>query len=252
MLTASSVDVSIADIAVCRGLNLQLAPGESLAILGRNGAGKSTLLATFAGLRPTKAGELRVDGIALPAADGRALARKRGYLPQQQMDAFATTVLEAVLAGRHPHLSRWQWESSADKRIAEEALAEVGLAGFAQRELATLSGGERQRVALATLLAQTPALYLLDEPLAHLDLNHQIAVLDVLAGLCRRQATVVAVLHDPNLALRYCGRSLLLFGDGEWLEGAAGEVLTAENLSRLYGHPLRQITDDGRRYFLPT
>jgi iron complex transport system ATP-binding protein len=251
MLTASSVDVSIADVNVCRGLDLSLTPGESLAILGRNGAGKSTLLATCAGLRPALSGGLRIDGIDLPAADGRALARKRGYLPQQQYDAFATTVLEAVLAGRHPHLSRWQWESLDDKRIAEEALAEVGLAGFRDRQLSTLSGGERQRVAVATLLAQAPGLYLLDEPLAHLDLNHQIAVLEVLAGLCRRRATVVAVLHDPNLALRYCGRALLLFGGGEWLEGPAAGVLTVENLSRLYGHLLRQLRDDGRRHFFP-
>jgi iron complex transport system ATP-binding protein len=251
MLKASRLDVAIADVAVCKGLELGLAAGESLAILGRNGAGKSTLLATFAGLRHADAGGIVVDGIALPAADGRALALRRGYLPQQQVDAFATTVLEAVLAGRHPHLSRWQWESPDDNRIAAAALAEVGLAGFADRQLATLSGGERQRVALATLLAQAPGLYLLDEPLAHLDLNHQIAVLEVLAGLCRRGRTVVAVLHDPNLALRYCGRALLLFGGGEWLEGPAADVLTAENLSRLYGHPLRRLDDSGRPVFVP-
>jgi iron complex transport system ATP-binding protein len=149
MLTATGLDVSIAGIAVCRALDLTLNGGESLAILGRNGAGKSTLLATLAGLRPAQGGTVSIAGIALPARDGRALATQRGYLAQQQNDAFATEVLEAVLAGRHPHLSRWEWESAADRRIAAQALDQVGLAGFGARQLHTLSGGERQRVALA-------------------------------------------------------------------------------------------------------
>ncbi len=251
MLTACALDVSIAGISVCRHLDLALNAGESLAILGRNGAGKSTLLATLAGLRPAQGGSSSIAGIALPARDGRALATQRGYLAQQQHDAFATEVLEAVLAGRHPHLSRWEWESSADRRIAEQALSEVGLAGFGPRPLATLSGGERQRVALATLLAQQPALYLADEPLTHLDLNHQIATLEILARLTRAGAAVAAVLHDPSLALRYFGQALLLFGAGEWLAGPAGEVLTAANLSRLYGHPLRRFDGAGHPVFIP-
>jgi len=251
MLSASALDVSIAGICVCRNLDLALAAGESLAILGRNGAGKSTLLATLAGLRPAQGGNIGIAGIALPARDGRALATQRGYLAQQQHDAFATEVLEAVLAGRHPHLSRWEWESAADRRVAEEALAEVGLAGFGSRPLHTLSGGERQRVALATLLAQQPALYLADEPLTHLDLNHQIATLDILARLARAGAAVAAVLHDPSLALRYFGQALLLFGGGEWLAGPSAEVLTAANLSRLYGHPLRRFNGAGHPFFIP-
>jgi iron complex transport system ATP-binding protein len=251
MLTSAVLDVSIAGISVCRGLDLSLAAGGSLAILGRNGAGKSTLLATLAGLRPAQGGHIAIAGIPLPARDGRALAARRGYLAQQQHDAFATEVLEAVLAGRHPHLSRWEWESSADRRIAEQALFEVGLAGFGGRPLSTLSGGERQRVALATLLAQQPALYLTDEPLTHLDLNHQIAALEILARLARDGAAVAAVLHDPSLALRYFGQALLLFGDGAWLAGPAAEVLTAENLSRLYGHPLRRYDGGGHPVFIP-
>ncbi|MBI4985858.1 MAG: ABC transporter ATP-binding protein [Rhodocyclales bacterium] len=251
MLTTAALDVSIGSVDVCRRLDLSLARGESLAILGRNGAGKSTLLATLAGLRPAQGGRIAIAGIELPARDGRALAAQRGYLAQQQHDAFATEVLEAVLAGRHPHLSRWEWESAGDRRIAEQALATVGLAGVGSRPLHTLSGGERQRVALATLLAQQPGLYLLDEPLTHLDLNHQIATLEILAGLVRDGAAVVAVLHDPSLALRYFARALLLFGSGESLAGPAPEVLTAANLSRLYGHPLRRFDGAGHPVFIP-
>ena len=251
MLKVTALDVSIAAVEVCRGLELTLAPGESLAVLGRNGAGKSTLLATLAGLRPVQRGSVSIGGIALPARDGRALATLRGYLAQQQHDAFASEVLEAVLAGRHPHLTRWEWEADSDQRIAEQALSEVGLGGFGRRALHTLSGGERQRVALATLLAQQPSLYLVDEPLTHLDLNHQIATLEILARLTRSGAAVVAVMHDPSLALRYFGRVLLLFGQGEWLAGAASTVLTADNLSRLYGHPLSRVDGDRHTVFVP-
>lgn len=251
ILDARRLDVAIGDKLFCRGLDLSLEAGACLAILGRNGAGKSTLLSVLAGLRRAEGGEVRIGGMTLPAADGRALALQRGYLAQHQHDPFACQVIEVVLAGRHPHLTRWEWESAADRRIAEQALADVGLAGFGARQMQTLSGGERQRVALATLLAQQPSLYLLDEPLTHLDLNHQIAALEILARLAKGGAAVAAVLHDPSLALRYCDHALLLFGDGEWRAGPSHEVLTAENLSRLYGHPLRRIDGANHPVFVP-
>lgn len=251
LLCAEALTIAIAGRCLCQELNLALSPGQSLAILGRNGAGKSTLLATLAGLRQSQGGTVRIQGRALPAADGKALARVRGYAPQQAFDPFASTVLETVLAGRHPHLSRWEWESRADKRLAEDALARLGLAGFGPRAMHSLSGGERQRVILAALLAQQPALYLLDEPLAHLDLNHQIAVLDTLAGLAAEGAAVVAVLHDPSLALRYFQQALLLYGEGEWVLGAAADVLTADNLGRLYNHPLRRLDGGSHPVFAP-
>jgi iron complex transport system ATP-binding protein len=116
----------------------------------------------------------------------------------------------------------------------------------------TLSGGERQRLAIAALLAQQPRLYLLDEPLAHLDLNHQIAVLELLSRRAREDGVgIVMVLHDINLALRHADRALLLFGEGRTLEGPVEAVLTAESLSRLYGHPLRELRDGGARHFVP-
>jgi iron complex transport system ATP-binding protein len=251
ILDARRLDVAIGDKLFCRELDLSLAAGACLAILGRNGAGKSTLLSVLAGLRRAQGGEVLIAGMTLPAADGRALALQRGYLAQHQHDPFACQVIEAVLAGRHPHLTRWEWESAADRRIAEQALADVGLAGFGPRQMQTLSGGERQRVALATLLAQQPSLYLLDEPLTHLDLNHQIAALEILARLAKDGGAVAAVLHDPSLALRYFDHALLLFGDGEWCAGPSREVLTVENLSRLYGHPLRRIDGANHPVFVP-
>ncbi len=255
LLEATQLDVSIGGHPVCRKLDWTVAAGQSWAILGRNGAGKSTLVTTLAGLRAQQGGRLAVAGLDLPhvrqGAGIRAMARVRGFLSQHQMDPFASTVMETVLVGRHPHLGRWDWESTADRRVAAAALAEVDLGGFAEREVQSLSGGERQRLAVALLLAQQPQLFLLDEPLTHLDLQHQIAVMDLFARRAAAGAAIVAVLHDPGFAARYCQQALLLFGDGEWLAGPTAEVITEQHLGRLYGHPLRELQSDGQRWFVP-
>lgn len=244
ILRAERLVVSIGLHKVCLGLDLALPPGGRLAILGRNGAGKSTLLAVLAGLRPADAGTLTLAGKTYAELGQREAARLRGWLGQERGDPFASTVLETVLTGRHPHLSRWAWESEADIETARASLAALGLAGFEEREIHTLSGGERQRVAIAALLAQDPRLYLLDEPLAHLDLNHQIATLELMSRRARENGVALAmVLHDPNLALRYCDQVVLLYGDSRHIAGPASEILDAAALSDLYGHPLRRVED---------
>lgn len=252
LLATRDLTVSIGGQLVVRGLNLSLQPGERLVILGRNGIGKTTLLHTLAGLRAPDAGEITLSGEGYAALGPRRAAQWRGLLSQHQGDAFAASVLETVLIGRHPHLARWEWEGAADTQLAHAALAEVGLSGLSARSVQTLSGGERQRVALATLLVQQPQLYLLDEPLAHLDLNHQIAVLELLSRRVREAASaLVMVLHDVNLAAHFSDQALLLYGAGEYELGPSAAVFDAERLSRLYGHPLRRIEAGERRWFVP-
>lgn len=255
LLEVRQLEVEIGGHRVCCNLDWRVDAGESWAILGRNGVGKSTLLATLAGFRPQQGGDMTIAGLALPYASPheglRAMARVRGYLSQHQFDPFASTVMETVLVGRHPHLGRWDWESAHDRRIAEAALDELDLGGFAEREVQTLSGGERQRLAVAQLLTQEPQLFLLDEPLTHLDLSHQVAVMEMFTRRVSKGAAIVAVLHDPGFAARYCRQALLLFGDGKWLAGPAAEVINATNLTRLYGHPLRELCADGHRWFVP-
>lgn len=252
LLSVGDLDVNIGSVRVAAGLGFDLAAGERLAILGRNGTGKTTLLSTLAGLRKAEAGSVSLCGQSYETLGPRRAAQLRGLLPQGHLDAFQSTVLETALIGRHPHVGRWAWEGRGDERIAREALAAVDLAGLGGREVHTLSGGERQRLAIAALLAQQPRLYLLDEPLAHLDLNHQIAVLELLSRRARADGVgIVMVLHDINLALRYADRALLLFGESRTLEGPVAAVLTAESLSRLYGHPLRELRDGGARHFVP-
>ena len=239
-------------LTVCRNLDLSVQAGQCLAILGRNGAGKSTLLATLAGLRPFSIGQVRLAGQPYALWPARATARQRGWLGQSQIDAFSSTVLETALTGRHPHLGRWDWESASDLDLARQALADVGLAGLEQRTVHTLSGGERQRLAIAALLTQAPPLFLLDEPLTHLDLNHQIAVLELFAQRAKDFGVAcIMVLHDPGLAARYCDRALLLYGDGSSELGSSNIMLSSERLSRLYGHPLQRLEVDGRVAFIP-
>ncbi|MBK6400663.1 MAG: ABC transporter ATP-binding protein [Rhodocyclaceae bacterium] len=254
ILEARHLSVSIGLHKVCLGLDLDLAPGSRLAILGRNGAGKVD--AAVDARRPARGRCRHVAARRKSYAEHglRNAARLRGWLGQARSDPFASTVLETVLTGRHPHVGRWSWESGADADIAREALETMGLAGMAEREVHTLSGGERQRVAIAALLAQAPRLYLLDEPLAHLDLNHQIATLELLSRRAREQGVaIVMVLHDPNFALRHCDQALLLFGDSRHVAGPAAEVIDAPTLSSLYGYPMRRVamTDFPHAVFVP-
>ena len=135
--------------------------------------------------------------------------------------------METVLLGRHPHIPRWQWESARDLAIAAGALAAVGLGGYEDRDVSTLSGGERRRAALAAVLAQTPRIFLLDEPTNQLDPNHQLQALQLLRERADAGAAVIVTLHDPNLAERFADDALLIGGDGDWQWGPAADVLTA-------------------------
>ncbi len=251
LLEARRLEVAIGGRRVCRGLDLAVVPGQILAILGANGVGKSTLLATLAGLRPADGGDILIDGLPLAELSPRRTALLRGYLPQQLHDPFSSTVLETALIGRHPHLGRWDWESAADRRLAQAALAAVELGGFEDRDVHTLSGGERQRLGMAALLVQAPRLLLLDEPLAHLDPHHGMVALRLLRERAAAGAACVVVLHDANQALRWCERALLLYGEGGCDEGEVAAVIDAGRLSRLYGQPLRALDDDGRPYYVP-
>jgi iron complex transport system ATP-binding protein len=251
LLAAEGLTLAIGGRTICRDLDLTVQAGETLAILGRNGAGKSTLLAGLAGLRAPAAGRVLLAGRCYAEWGAQAAALRRGWLGQQREDAFAASVLETALSGRHPHLGRWQWEDETDTAIARAALHELGLAGLEERDVLTLSGGERQRLAIATLFVQAAPVLLLDEPLTHLDLNHQIGVLDRLAARAAAGAAVVLVLHEPGLAWRYADQVLLLHGDGTHAHGPGTALLTPERLGHLYGYPLLCAEAAGRVAFIP-
>jgi iron complex transport system ATP-binding protein len=213
-----------------------LAAGEFVALLGGNGAGKSLLLRTFAGLRPPAHGTVRLGGFPLLSLARRDVATRLGFLPQDPDAAPQGMLAETVLLGRFAHLGLLESPGAADEQRVAEALSNVGLAALAARELATLSGGEQRRAAIARLLVQSPSIYLLDEPTNHLDPAQQLGILEHLKMLTRSGATVVASLHDPNLALRFADRVCLLTGDGSAALIPVAE-LDAARLGALYGVP---------------
>lgn len=249
LLSCNKLDINIADKQICRDLSLTINAGENWAILGMNGCGKTTLLHHLAGLLPVQAGEIQLNETSIDQIPRRQIAQQISLLLQHQEDYFPGTVLEAVLVGRHPHLKSWQWETDADKQLALEALQLVGLDDFAARAILTLSGGERQRVALATLLVQQTAIRLLDEPVNHLDIHHQHEVMKMISSNNNKVANVF-VLHDVNLAVRYCDHVLLMPESGEPIQGSCDKILTPENLSVLYQHPIREILHQDQRWFI--
>ncbi|GAB7522471.1 ABC transporter ATP-binding protein [Paraburkholderia sp. 2C] len=242
-------------------------PGEIWCIAGPNGAGKTTLIATLAGLMRPAAGHVEMDGARVADWSPAHLAQRRALMPQSVHDAFSASVLDVVLLNRFPHLTGWGWERAADRAAAQAALALLGLADFARRDVLSLSGGERQRVALAAVLCQDAPLLLLDEPLAHFDLHHQIDCLEALAQWtqAKRDAkgsgtghdpgasagTILFSCHDLNLARRFATHALLLDGRGGIDAGPARDVLTPELATRAFGYPLTLIRDGDHEALVP-
>ncbi|WP_038051023.1 ABC transporter ATP-binding protein [Thioalkalivibrio sp. ALJ1] len=233
-------------------LSLTVNPGQCWGILGPNGAGKSTLLQTLAGLRTVRSGHIEVQGRTLRELSRANLARRLGLVFQTHHDGFPATVLETALIGRHPYLRPWDIETAEDYERARASLAAMDLANLEHRMVDTLSGGERQRLAIATVLTQDPNLLLLDEPTSQLDLHHQVAVLNRVRGIvAQAERAAVLVLHDVNLAARYCDHLLLLYPDGQACWGPANTMLVPSALERLYNQRLSVGEVDGLPVFLP-
>jgi iron complex transport system ATP-binding protein len=232
---------------LCRGLNVTMNPGERWVLLGPNGAGKSTLLMTIAGLLPPDAGSILLDGRALTAWKGEALAKTRAWCPQFWLDPFPVSAWETVacsIIATRPEL-----DAARVEEIARESLREFDAAHLADTDVRTLSGGERQRVALATACTQSAPLLLLDEPTSHLDWSHQAVLQSLLKRWSQESGTLLTAVHDLNLAWTLATHALLLNGRGGAQWGTREEVLTADALAAAYGVPVNIIEDGGARWF---
>lgn len=252
LLACTNLGISVPGRCLVAELELTLARGELVAVLGQNGAGKTLTLLTLAGLRLPDSGAVRVMGNEVLQMRRQQVARHLALLPQTTEDIFPATVLHTALIGRHPHIGRLSWESAADRRIAIAALTDMGLETLLDRDVLTLSGGERRRLAVAQVLTQAPQIYLLDEPTNHLDPQHQLDTLRIFRRAADAGAGILASLHDVNLAARFADRCLLLFGNGRWELGETKSVLCPTRLSRLFGTSMEAIEWRSHRLFVAT
>ena len=251
VLTCQNLQLSIASVNIVDHLNFEMEPGSFWGLLGSNGVGKTTLLNCLAGLREPDSGQVLLDSDSLLKLPRKKLATKLGMLQQHTAYVFESTVLQTTLTGRHPHLGYWEREGPDDIEKALHALEKLGLKDFTKRSITSLSGGEARRVAFAALMIQEPNIYLLDEPSNHLDLRHQIQIMNLIRSIIQRDsASVLAALHDVNLAAQYCTHVLMLFGDGEWCAGTREDMLSETSLSRLYDCPVEQTqSSQGPRFY---
>jgi iron complex transport system ATP-binding protein len=216
-------------------VSVAIARGEIVGLLGPNGSGKTTLLRVLAGMLAPQSGHVALDGRPLHEFSRRELAQRIAVVPQETHTTFDFSVIDMVLMGRYPHLGAFAMEGAADLEIARDALAATGTAALEARTFSTLSGGEKQRVVIASALAQSASLLLLDEPTAALDLSYQFEIGTLLRRLnAERQTTMVVCTHDLNLAAAMCSRIVLLKNGRVLAHGATTDTLTAANIRALY------------------
>ncbi|WP_273203052.1 ABC transporter ATP-binding protein [Marinobacter subterrani] len=235
----SSLNVSIGSTAILRNVNLGFREGEVTALLGHNGSGKSTLLKVLARQLAASSGEVSLLGKAFHHTGTREFARNVGYLPQHPPGTDGLTVRELVALGRYPWRGPLGRYNEEDHRLIDQAIDDTGLRLFRHRSVDTLSGGERQRAWIAMLLAQQTRCLLLDEPISALDVKHQVDTLRLVHRLAADRAlTVVIVLHDVDLAARFCDRLVALKSGQLVADGSPREIMDTGILETIYGVPM--------------
>ena len=252
MLRAENLTLGYPGRVLCEHLNVSMQAGECWGILGRNGTGKSTLLHALGGIQKPLEGDVSIEGRPVHAMPRLELAQKIGLLLQEEASLFAGTVRDYVMLGRFPHHGLMMGWQETDEVQVQQSLERMELTSLASRIVSTLSGGERQRVRIAMLLAQMPDIYGLDEPLLHLDIGHQAAVMRLFRALASEQRkTVVMVLHDILWASRYCDHVLLLYGDGRADSGPTRDLLIKSNLEELYQCNMQELIIHKETHFVP-
>jgi iron complex transport system ATP-binding protein len=220
---------------VIQNISLELKRGEFLGIIGPNGSGKSTLLKLLSRVLPAERGKVMLEDKDIEAMKPKEFSRKVAFVAQDNLWDIQFSVEEITLMGRIPHLGRLELEGKKDFAVAHNALKLTDTFLLKDRYVNELSAGERQRVIIARALTQEPVLLFLDEPTAHLDIGHQVQILDLLRALNRKNnLTIVIVLHDLNLASEYCHRILLLDKGSIFKDGSPEEVLTYQNIEAVY------------------
>jgi iron complex transport system ATP-binding protein len=235
-LAARGLGVRFGDRWVLRDVHLAIGAGERVCLIGPNGAGKSTLIRCLTGVQAPTTGQALLGAEEVGSIERSALARRLAVVPGQARLPFAMTVEEMVGVGRTPWLHPWRGETATDHAAINAAMRRVGIEAMRDRDVRTLSLGERQLVLIATALGQGGRVLVLDEPTVHLDLRHQVAVMELLTRLSDEEGlTVLAVLHDLALARESFPRLVLLDGGRQVADGTPAAVLTPERIRDVYG-----------------
>ena len=240
MVELEGVGYRIGQKWLVRNIDLKIEAGQFWIFVGPNGAGKSTLLRLISGELSPTTGQIRFFGESIDKYSPQELARKRAYLQQKRDINFPFRASEIVLLGRHPHLNGAK-ESPTDLTIAWEAMKQVQADMFAERLYPTLSGGEASRVDLARILAQEPRLFLLDEPTNHLDPRYQVQILRLCSSIAQAGRTVIAAIHDLNLASMYADQVLMLRDAKPVAIGTPASIFTQQQLEAVYDVPFEVI-----------
>jgi len=239
-LQVQQVYFSYLDGLVLHNINLSIKAGEMVGLLGPNGSGKTTLIKLASGVLKPNQGEIKLDGSSLGRLSRKAIARSVAVVPQQFNIPFAFTTTEVVMLGRTPFFRVFAEESEVDKQFVSNALELVDISELKERRFDELSGGERQKIILAMALAQQPKLLLLDEPTVHLDITHQVEILELVRRLnVERGLTVIAAMHDLNLASLYFNRLILLKEGRVSADGAPAQVLTEDRIREVFSASVR-------------
>ncbi|MFY1692879.1 ABC transporter ATP-binding protein [Plantactinospora sp. WMMB782] len=231
-LTLHDVHITLTGIPIVSGVDLTARTGQRVGIIGPNGSGKSTLLRAIYGHLPLRQGSILVDGEDLSRLPPRRAAQLVAALPQETHSDFDVTVYEMAAMGRTPHKRPFAPDTAGDIGIVTDALTHTGVLHLADRRFATLSGGEKQRVLLARALSQQAPVLVLDEPTNHLDVRHQFELLDLVAAT---DTTVLAALHDLNLAATYCDHVYVLAAGHLVAHGHPHTILTPQLISDVFG-----------------
>jgi iron complex transport system ATP-binding protein len=234
-LDVARLSINYGNVKVLEDVFITSGAGECIGIIGPNGSGKSTLLKAMSKIIRPAAGSVVLSGRDLASIPRDELARNMAVVSQDTLSDFEFTCLDIVLMGRNPHMKRFAVESRKDYEIAETSMKLTSTWHLKDRMFNELSGGERQRVVIARALTQEPSVLLLDEPVSHLDINHQIEILELVDRLKKtRGLLVIMVIHDLNLAARYCDRLILLSHRTVQAAGTPAEVLTREHIRNAF------------------
>ena len=232
----NNLSFSYNSVKTLDGITLRIKEKDILCIIGPNGSGKTTLLKCMNSVLKPKSGAVFINDSDISHMKRKEVARNVGVVPQVSSVAFPFTVYDLVMMGRYSRKRRFEKDSSEDKSIVDECLAQTGLTEMTERYITEISGGEYQKVIIARALAQQPKILLLDEVTLHLDINHQIEILDLVRTLSlEKNFAVVMVLHDLSLAARYGNRAIMLNKGSVYASGTPEEVISVKNIRDVYG-----------------